>query len=148
VLIALANTCRKLCRLARSRLAVRLRVQDQQQAGFITNAAEHGMPFSGCKELHLTVTDSWGQAVNILLAAQQWEGLQRLRLCVFPQRPQWYEQDTTYVDAIVSGLVQQVPALQQLQFLDLDVPYVHTTSTKALQPVTQATSLQLTTRGQ
>jgi hypothetical protein len=149
VLLALTSASRKLCRLARSRLPVRLRPQDQQQASVITNATKRGMPFSGCTELHLTVTDlsSWETAMSILSAAQQWAALQRLRLCVFPARPQWYEQSISEMEAVLCGLFQHLPALQQLQFLDLDVPYLHTSSAAALQLVTQVTSFKLLTRG-
>jgi hypothetical protein len=149
VLISLTGASRQLCRLARSRLPVRLRVQDQQQADFIAHAAEYGMPFSGCVELHVTVMDlsSCGMATDILGAAQQWAALQRLQLSVFPDQRHWCGQDISLTDDVLCGLFQHLPALQQLQFLDLDVPYLHTSSAAALQPVTQVTSLKLTTRG-
>jgi hypothetical protein len=140
VLLTLANSSSSMCRAIRSKVPVRLQVLDQQQAGFISNAAERGMPFSGCKELVIRPRSRDGclAAAHVLRAALQWPGLQQLSLFIalFPQQ----QQDEATMESGLALLREPVP---QLQAFHLALPAQLFSRARLSPQLLQVTSLEL-----
>lgn len=124
VLAALASSSEQLCRLARSRLAQKLRVENQEQASLVLQSWAAGRPpFSACTQLYLAASRPTGclLAVGVLNAARQWPDLEQLELGLWPCEDTYQQPNPVLVDHTTSAVLSVVPALGNLKQLKLDI---------------------------
>jgi hypothetical protein len=142
----LASSSRQLCSFARSRIPVQLEVTDEVLAGFIIRGHTHGRPpFSACTLLLIEAPElvQCFLAVGVLAAAQQWTALQQLQLRIL--RVEGVKQEwCPTLECCAATLLSGVPALQRLQRLELEAPFLGASCAVHIMQLTQLTSLQLT----
>jgi hypothetical protein len=151
-LAQLASLSKQLCRLARSSVPVTLRVENQEQAGWIIKIEAAGVAtFSACTGLCVSADDPEACALvePLLGAAQNWTALQKLQLCIFrrsweEQQQQQQQEERPVLD--YHKLLNGMAALQRMRCLEIDVPTLDAGSAQHIMQLTQLTSLRLTAR--
>jgi hypothetical protein len=132
-----ASLSKQLCRLARSRVPVSLRVFSEEQAGYLASSAANGArPITNCTKLEVSPACSdpgSALAVRVLGLARHWTALQELKLWL-ALRTVWHP-----VHHVLSGVV----ALRNVRCLSLSATSIDASSAPYIQQLTQLTKLHV-----
>jgi hypothetical protein len=159
-LTALASTCSRLCALARSRVPVKLRLQDAPSARLLLRLASSGRPqFSSCEALEAVAKDAGAccQVPGVLVVAAGLANLRALDLTVSPPPSvaaaaavddddtglELFDEISCGVAGLLAPMQWRQHGFQQLQQLKLEVPALGACGATFVGGLKQLTSLQL-----
>jgi hypothetical protein len=148
VLTTLASSSKQLCRLARSRVPVQLRISTQEHAELVIRSDASGRPpWSACTRLTVAVYNpaTGLAAVGALNAAQRWTALQHVNLNLQLEAEQLQPSHT--LDSCNAGILGALPALKGLRGLQLRAAVVGVCSARQLARLVHLTRLELGTPG-
>jgi hypothetical protein len=147
---ALANSCSRICALARSSVSVQLRVQDVSSARMLLQLVSSKRPvFSACSDLIAVAQDAQAcyELPEVLLVAAELANLRALDLTVAPpQAAAGAAMAGAVLDDFncgVAGFLWPLKRLQQLQQLKLQVPALGMCGAAFPGELKQLTSLRL-----